>query len=217
MKLILASESPRRRELLALLGMSFDSIATAIDETPGAGEAPQDYTQRLSREKAQAAAREVGGDAIIIACDTTVADGDAILGKPIDGQEAAAMLKSLRGRTHTVYTAVTVLDTATGRSITQTAVSPVKMRNYSDAEIVDYVNSGDPFDKAGAYAIQHPGFHPVEGFDHCYANVMGLPLCHVTWVLRELGIEPAGDVPSACQQHIDYACPVFENILCGGI
>ncbi len=125
------------------------------------------------------------------------------------------MLARLRGVMHTVTTAVSLLDTRTGQHLSELASSPVRMRPYSDAEIAAYVASGDPFDKAGAYAIQHAGFHPVERFDHCYANVMGLPLCHLTRLLTRVGLPPAVDVPAACQRHTGYTCPVYERILAG--
>ena len=115
-----------------------------------------------------------------------------------------------------VLTALTLLEMATGREITQMADSPVHMRNYSDEEIDAYIASGDPFDKAGAYAIQSTSFHPVEEFDHCMANVMGLPLCHVTRMLRAAGESPNEEIARACQGHIGYVCPVYERILAGG-
>ena len=123
------------------------------------------------------------------------------------------MLRRLRGRTHQVYTAITLIDLRTDRSITDLACSNVPMRNYTDEEIEAYIASGDPFDKAGAYAIQHNGFRPVENFSQCYANVMGLPLCHVTRSLRKSGVDVTNDVPVLCQAHICYECPVFESIL----
>ena len=214
-RLILASQSARRRELMTLLGLPFDTLACDIDETPHPDEPPIDYVRRLSIEKAQTAASRIEGDALIIACDTTVADGAAILGKPADADEARAMLQQLRARTHVVYTAMTLINTAAGKAIMQVATSPVVMRDYTDAEMDAYIASGDPFDKAGAYAIQNRTFHPVEEFSHCRANVMGLPLCHVTRMLREMGIAPKSDVPVACQQHIEYECPVFKHVLAG--
>lgn len=123
------------------------------------------------------------------------------------------MLRRLRGRTHQVYTAITLLDLQTDRSITDLACSDVPMRNYTDEEIEAYIASGDPFDKAGAYAIQHDGFRPVENFSQCFANVMGLPLCHVVRSLRQLHAEAPNDVPTLCQAHIRYQCLVFESIL----
>jgi septum formation protein len=213
--LILASRSPRRRDLLRLLGLPFEGRISAVTEDRRAGESPAEYARRLSREKAGAVAASVDGEALILACDTVVVDGDEVLGKPDDPAEAVAILKRLAGRDHHVYTAATLLDPASGRQITLLADSPVRMRAYTEAEIAAYVATGDPFDKAGAYAIQHAGFHPVEGFANCFANVMGLPLCHVTRLLRAFGAEPVADVPAACQAHLDYACPVYRAILDG--
>jgi septum formation protein len=213
--MILASASPRRRELVRLLGVDFTATSADIDETPFPGEPPGDYVRRLSRGKARTAAAAADGPALILAVDTTVVDGGQILGKPGDAAEARAMLRQLRGRVHHVYSALTLLDTGTDREVTQVAVSPVRMRDYSDEEIEAYIASGDPFDKAGAYAIQHAGFHPADGFDHCMANVMGLPLCHVARALRELGAPPPADIATACQAHIGYACPVYARILSG--
>jgi septum formation protein len=125
------------------------------------------------------------------------------------------MLHRLRNRSHEVYTAITLIDLQTDQAITDLALAVVPMRNYSDNEIEEYIASGDPFDKAGAYAIQHAGFQPVDRFAGCYANVMGLPLCHVTRSLRRLGLEPINDVPIACQAHLRYECGVFEEVLRG--
>jgi septum formation protein len=214
--LILASQSPRRHELLRLLGLPFVGRVSAVAEDRREDELPVEYARRLSREKAGAVAASVDGGSLILACDTVVVDGEDVLGKPVDSAEAAAILKRLAGRDHHVYTAATLLDTADGRAMTELADSPVTMRPYTNREVADYVATGDPFDKAGAYAIQHEGFHPVERFTHCFANVMGLPLCHVTRMLRAFGVEPGADVPAACQAHIGYDCPVYEAILNGG-
>ena len=150
---------------------------------------------------------------IIVASDTIVSLDGEPLGKPRDAEEARSMLKRLRHRAHQVYTAVTLIDTRTNQTITDLAATDVPMRNYTDAEIEAYIASGDPFDKAGAYAIQHTGFHPVDQLTGCFANVMGLPLCHLVRSLRRLGVEPQNDVPALCQSHIHYDCPVFETIL----
>lgn len=215
MHLILASQSPRRRELLALTGLAFEAMATDAHEQRQPGENPVEYACRLSRDKAQAAALLSGAPAWVLAADTIVVDGDAVLEKPADAAEAEAMLRRLRGRTHEVYTAITLLDTSSGQMVTEIARSPVPMRAYTDSEVSAYIASGDPFDKAGAYGIQHSDFHPSEGFAHCFANVMGLPLCHVTRILRYAGIEPPKDVPRACQAALGYRCPVHEKILAG--
>jgi MAF protein len=127
------------------------------------------------------------------------------------------MLRRLRGRVHQVYTALTLVEAATGRSVTEVAATDVPMRNYTDDEIKVYIASGDPFDKAGAYAIQHAGFHPVAALRGCYSNVMGLPLCHLVRALRAFGIEPGADVPLRCQQHQRYDCDVTDDILAGAV
>lgn len=213
--ILLASASPRRRELLGLTALPFDLTAADIDETPFPGEAASDYTIRLSREKAQAALKSAPPNALVLAADTTVADEDTILGKPADADEARAMLRRLRGRVHQVYTALTLTEASTGRSYTELAVTDVPMRDYTDDEIEAYIASGDPFDKAGGYAIQNPQFHPALVRSGCYANVVGLPLCHLVRALWFFGIEPKANVPLACMGHHDYECDVTDEILSG--
>jgi MAF protein len=216
MRFVLASRSPRRCELLSLTGLPFEVIATETRESRQPGETPVEYARRLSLDKAWAAASCLDDAALVLAADTIVVDGDEVLEKPADIQDAVRMLRQLRGREHMVYTAVTLLDTACHELLTEVIGSPVRMRSYSDGEIEAYIATGDPFDKAGAYAIQHDGFRPVEQPEHCFANVMGLPLCHVTRLLRTLGHSPSTDVPAACQAHLSYACPVYTAILAGG-
>ena len=240
--LLLASASPRRRELIRLLGLPVETTSADIDETPLDHEPAADMAVRLSRAKAQAVSHRTAAtqwvqvafslqpSAFIIASDTIVALDGEPLGKPIDAADARSMLTRLRDRVHQVHTAITLIDATSDRSrdarardarardaraITDLATSDVRMRPYSDQEITDYIAGGDPFDKAGAYAIQHSGFKPAENFAHCFANVMGLPLCHVTRSLRKLGLEPANDVPRACQAYLSYECPVYESILNG--
>lgn len=211
-RLLLASQSPRRHELLALLGLPFEVTPADVVEAPGDDKSAADLVARLSQAKARAVQPDASGDEIVIACDTIVALGGEILGKPRDAARATSMLRALRGRAHTVYSAITLLDRA-GRSVTDLAETGVTMRPYSEAEIADYVASGDPLDKAGAYAIQHDGFDPVGALDGCYASVMGLPLCHLTRCLRGWEIEAALDVPMACQAHTGHHCPVHVGIL----
>ncbi len=200
--------------MLELLNLPFDVTRADIDETPHPGEHARDYTARLSREKAQTvAARGTEGDVVILAADTTVADNGAILGKPADPDEARAMLRQLRGRTHQVYTAISLLDTATGRALTDVALTDVTMRNYPGAEMDAYIASGDPFDKAGGYAIQNTAFHPVAGLRGCYPNVMGLPLCLLAAALRTIGIEPPPDAPGLCLHPDDPACDLDHDML----
>ena len=119
----------------------------------------------------------------------------------------------MRGRSHQVLTALAVLQSRSGRLLTDVCVTDVPMRAYTEAEIEAYVASGDPLDKAGAYAIQHAGFHPVASLAGCYANVVGLPLCHLARMLRTLGLPPQADLPQACQAALGYQCPVYEQIL----
>ena len=224
--ILLASASPRSRELIKLLGLPVETTSADLDEVPLPGERADEMAMRLSLEKARAVSTFIPAhireavdhmvhpsSLILLASDTVVSLAGEPLGKPRDAAEARSMLRRLRGRIHQVYTAITLLDLQTDRSITDLAGSDVPMRRYSDEEIEAYIASGDPFDKAGAYAIQHNGFHPVENFSQCFANVMGLPLCHVVRSLRQLGVEVPNDVPTLCQAHIGYDCPVFERIL----
>jgi septum formation protein len=211
LRLVLASQSPRRRELLALLGLPFEAIAPAVVEAPEADESPPALTVRLSLAKAQA----TRADTLIVACDTVVALDGEPLGKPQDAAEATDMLRRLRGRPHAVYSGIALLDSATSRTLTDLAETRVMMRAYADAEIAEYVVSGDPLDKAGAYAIQHAGFHPVAELQGCYTNVMGFPLCHFGRCLRTWGIELPCDVPTACQAHTARQCTAHHKICTG--
>ncbi|NTU55964.1 MAG: septum formation protein Maf [Anaerolineales bacterium] len=209
--LILASNSPRRRQLLALAGWEFIVSVADVDESQYENESPAEYVLRLAETKARAV--KADADRLILAADTTVVDGLDILGKPGDGAEATAMLTRLRGRTHQVYTGVALLRTSDSLLLTDLCVTDVPMRRYSDEEIQSYVASGDPLDKAGAYAIQHSGFRPVASMAGCYASVMGLPLCHVVRMMRRMGVQPNADVPQNCQELLEYDCPVYNKYL----
>jgi len=211
--LILASNSPRRRQLLALANWNFVVSVADVDESQYENESPADYVLRLAETKARAIKADM--DQIILAADTTVVDGSEILGKPKDNAEAIKMLTQLRGRTHQVYTGVALLRVSDGFLLTDLCVTDVPMRAYSDEEIRSYVATGDPLDKAGAYAIQHPEFSPVASMNGCYASVMGLPMCHVVRMMRKMEVEPNADVPMNCQKFLEYDCPVFESILSG--
>lgn len=209
--LILASTSPRRRELIVLLGLSFGFLSADVDESPRAGEVPGELVRRLSRAKAEIGIRNAErSDAVIVAADTVVFLDGSILGKPTDSVDAARMLRRLRGRAHTVYSGLTVAQAA--RQITQIATTTVWMRDYSDAEIAAYVATGDPLDKAAAYAIQHNAFRPVARIDGCHANVMGLPSCHLYRALKAFGL-PANEPDRACQDYLNIVCPVAREIL----
>jgi septum formation protein len=183
--------------LLTGLGVSFIVDAADVDETPLPGEPPDALACRLCRAKAAAVAARYPA-AAVLAADTMVALDDMLLGKPVDADEAAAMLRMLRGRTHQVYTAVCVAQD--GNLVARLSVSDVTMRPYSDTEIAAYVATGDPLDKAGAYAIQHPIFAPVAAWSGCYAGIMGLPLRLVGEMLAEAGLMASTDVAIMCGQ-----------------
>ncbi len=203
--LILASSSPRRQELLQRLGVPFEVVVADIDETQQPGEPPTALVQRLAREKALAVAARLAGRAVL-AADTIVVLEGAVLGKPVDAEDAAAMLRRLRGRPHTVWSAVYALDSATARQAAALNQTQVWMRYYDDAEIAAYVASGDPLDKAGAYAIQHSGFAPVEHIAGCFSGVMGFPLGDVAQVLRAIGIAVPREAAAACQPQFGLCC-----------
>lgn len=212
---ILASNSPRRRALLGLFQQPFEVVPADINETEYPGETPADYVCRLAKTKAEVVGKRFPNSGLIIAADTTVADGDEILGKPVDQTDASRMLQQLRDRNHQVYTAITLMVPEKSILAQELCLSQVPMRNYSDEEIEVYVQTNDPMDKAGAYAIQHKGFHPVEDFRGCFASVMGFPACHLARSLEKIGLMPAIKIDFACQQYLDYDCPIAKLVLTG--
>jgi len=183
-RLVLASQSPRRRELLKLLGHPFECIPSDIEEHAVPGEAPAGHVTRLSEMKA----RSTGGtltDAIVIGSDTIVVlDGD-ILEKPASEHEAVDMLMHLSNRTHTVYTGFALLDTSSGRTVSGHETSRVTMRDFSRSLAERYVKTGEPLDKAGAYGIQGYGAVLITGIEGCFFNVMGLPLARLMETLHD--------------------------------
>ncbi|MDQ3006776.1 MAG: Maf family protein [Chloroflexota bacterium] len=213
--LVLASSSPRRRQLLALADWMFSIVVADVDESQRTNEMPADYVLRLAETKARAAASHAHVDQVILGADTAVVDGADILGKPKDMAEAVRILTQLRGHTHQVYTGLALLRLSDGLLLMELCVTDVPMRAYSDDEIDAYVQTGDPLDKAGAYAIQHPHFHPVASMSGCYASVMGLPMCHVVRAMRKMDITPLANVPVNCQNLLEYQCPVSRAILRG--
>ena len=193
--LILASQSPRRRELLTQAGYSFEVRPAHIPEEPLAGENPIAYVTRLAREKAEDVFREVTADArlnaeseilAVLGADTTVTLDDTILGKPEDAADAARMLKMLSGRTHRVMTGV-ALATADGVEVAA-EVTAVRFLTLSEEEIAGYVATGEPMDKAGAYAIQGYAARWIPRIEGCYFNVVVLPLALVTALLEGRGL-----------------------------
>jgi septum formation protein len=201
---------------LRLGGWMFDTRPAEVDESQRPGEVPGTYVLRLAEGKARACATAAAQtDLTVLAADTAVVDGEAILGKPKNPHEAVAMLQALRGHSHQVLTGIAVLRPSDGALVTDLCITEVPMRAYRDDEIEAYVASGDPLDKAGAYAIQNPGVHPVESLGGCYASVIGLPLCHLTRSLRRLGIVPTTDIAAECQSALGYACPISSDVLRG--
>lgn len=181
-ELILASESPRRRELLATAGLRYTVRSRPVEEVREPGEPPTDYVRRLAKAKAQAA-WEKGGE-VVLAADTIVLLDEYVLEKPRDADDARAMLRALSGRTHTVITGICLLHT--NGLIVDSAATQVHFAEMSPAEIDDYVASGEPMDKAGAYAIQGLASKFVDRIEGCYFNVMGLPLALVYRHLKTL-------------------------------
>ena len=186
MRLVLASASPRRRELLKSIAPQFEVVPSEIEETLEDGPAPV-AVARLALRKARAVAARVR-EAVVLAADTVVILDGAALGKPADAREARAMLRRLRGREHEVITGVAVLDSRTGREASTSVVSLVRMAAYSDATLEAYVATGAPLDKAGAYAIQDLGGALVERQAGSYTNVVGLPVEETRWLLAEFGV-----------------------------
>jgi len=216
--IILASNSPRRRELLSITGLPFIVMPVDVDESPAPNENVESCVLRLSEMKARAAHEQsvqlgFPHDQIIVAADTLVVYQSEILGKPRNITDAKRMLELLRNKTHQVITGITITTVGNADLTTDVCSTDVPMRDYGDDELAKYVNSGDPMDKAGAYAIQNTDFHPVNGLSGCFASVMGLPLCHLARSIMKFDLKFSEDIPSACQEALHYTCPVFASIL----
>ena len=201
--LILASASPRRRELMEALGLDFTVTPSDLPEEAVPGESPLEMVERLSQEKAQAVAAKMDSGLVIGADSTVVFEGQAI-GKPVDDDEARRMLRQLSGTTHHVSTGLTVVDAASGRTLSDAMTSQITLRDITDQEIEVSIASGVPRDKAGAYAVQDTELRPASDWQGCYNNIIGLPICRLLEMLQELGYRmPAGwTVPAsiACDE-----------------
>jgi septum formation protein len=193
--LVLASASPRRRELLASLGVAFEVVPSHVDETLDAVPLPE-AVARLALRKARAVAATRHA-ALVLAADTVVVIDGRVLGKPTDAADARTMLAALRGRTHEVMTGVAVVEAASGRHAVDTVVSRVTMRAYTDAAIEAYVVGGEPLDKAGAYAIQGEGGALVGRLIGSRSNVVGLPLPATAALLARFGVVVSAPPPGA--------------------
>jgi septum formation protein len=184
----LASQSPRRQELLAQLGVRFETINATVHEQLQVGESPEQYVNRVAREKAGAGLLQLGGQAqaVVLGADTDVVIDGNVLGKPADADQAAALLRRLSGRTHQVHTAVWLVSSDRERSATVS--TDVRFAELTDREIADYIATGEPFGKAGAYAIQGRAAAFIAGITGSYSGVMGLPLHETSVLLRNFGV-----------------------------
>ncbi len=190
MKLVLASTSPRRAEILRNAGFAFEVHPAPVDETVLPRESAEDYVRRVAKAKAQQAAahaRAAGERAIVIAADTTVLAEGQILGKPADTEDARRMLRLLSGKTHEVLTALCVINIVTGEEALHVEKTRVEFLKMSEEEIENYIQTGEPFDKAGAYGIQGIAGRFVTRIEGDYFNVLGLPLSRLWTTLRALG------------------------------
>lgn len=224
-RIVLASASPRRRELLAGMGLDFDVIPANVPEDPLPGENPAELVKRLSSTKAEAVASSLDSGIVIGADSMVVHDGEAI-GKPVDAGDARRMLLRLRGTRHQVFTGMTVVDAASGRKLTEYLASDITLRTFSEVEMEESIASGTPMDKAGAYAVQDQVFRPAESWEGCYTNIVGLPLCRLLEMAARLGYPlpnaKSEDVPPGCgpdcpflprtpPHHYGPAGPAAEN------
>ncbi|MCX7957730.1 MAG: Maf family protein [Deltaproteobacteria bacterium] len=192
MKFILGSSSPRRKELLKKYGLRFTVLKPGIDEIPKKGETPEDFVKRAACDKLNAIIKKPGKgvirDRVIITADTIVVLKRKILGKPRDEKEAFLMLKSLQNRWHIVYTCFCIY--YKGRRICKLVKTSVRFRPLSDKEIKEYISSGEPMDKAGAYAAQDKGASIIKEIKGSYTNVVGLPMAELIDELKKLKIQP---------------------------
>ena len=209
--LILASASPRRKELLALFGLAFEVQPGQSDESVKPGENPLDYVQRMAIEKGLSYTKKE--DNWVLSADTIVEQNGRVIGKPRYFSEAEEILKTLRAKDHQVFTALNL--SQDGHSLSTHCKTTVTMRDYSDEEMLAYIHTNSPMDKAGGYAIQDTKFHPVSSLKGCWANVMGLPLCHLYKLMRQAKLKPEAGIAERCQRYLDIDCPVFAEILNG--
>lgn len=187
-KIVLASSSPRRRELLERLGLRFDVIPSHIDEIPLHGESAEDFVLRTSTEKALSVSRNLDGDSVVIGADTIVVIEGEILGKPRDEKEAMTMLEKISGREHRVITGFSIVKPRAEVLYKRFTESRVKIKPLAPWEIEGYIKTGEPMDKAGAYGVQGIGAFMIEEIHGSYTNVVGLPIAQVIEVLTRLGV-----------------------------
>jgi len=203
MKIVLASASPRRAAILRDGGIPFEVLATQVDETRRDGELRGDYVRRLALEKARAAAADANadsGDCLFVGADTVVVAGGKILGKPASEEDARRMLRMLSGGAHEVHTGLAVVERPGTAEGVADEITRVTFAALSNEEIENYIATGEPFDKAGAYGIQGIGGRYVTRIEGCYFNVMGLPLARLWSLLQEFGWKEAASRESAAKK-----------------
>ena len=212
-QMILASQSPRRSALMKLFDHPFQVEPANIDESKNKTESPNSYAKRLALSKTLKVSQNYPSDSIVIGADTVVVQDNHVVGKPETNIEARSMLMQLQGKTHQVVTAIAIYFSKFGTTSQELCETSVQMRHMTEEEIVEYVSTGDSLDKAGAYAIQNVEFHPAKPLGGCLANVIGLPLCHMTRALHKNNVSVDEDIAEKCQNHIGYDCPVYASIL----
>jgi septum formation protein len=186
---VLASASPRRKHLLENLGLTLNIIPSGIDEPENDDIAPEEYVKNLALSKAEAIAKQLDIPSVVLGADTTVVIDGMSLGKPDNYDDAYEMLQRLSGRTHRVVTGFAIIDTATKQVISDYESSEVRFKELTPEEIHYYVKTGEPMDKAGAYAIQGLGSAFVMGIKGCYTNIVGLPVFKIALILKDLGLD----------------------------
>lgn len=201
--------------MLAWVDWDLEASAANIDESRHSEKSVQEYVLRLAAEKVGNPIPRAGSDDIIIAADTIVVLDEEVLGKPTDEREAFEMLSQLRAREHWVMTAIAVRSGGTEYVHQDICHTRVRMREYADEEIKQYIASGDPMDKAGAYAIQSAIFHPAVEFNGCFASVMGMPLCHLERTLLKFSIYKPSGLALICKNHLKYNCSITDRVMDG--
>lgn len=191
-KIVLASASPRRKDLLNQIGLKFDIIVSDIEEKVDANLSPESVVESLAYQKAQAISKDIKEDCLVIGSDTVVVIDEIILGKPKDSQDAFNMLKMLSGKTHKVITGVCMIDVISNKYLLQHDISHIKFRDISDNEIDAYIKTQEPFGKAGSYAVQGMSAIFVEKIEGSYTNIVGLPLYIIDNMLKQFDINVLG-------------------------
>lgn len=213
-RFLLGSQSPRRRQLVQLLGYPVDTAVADADEESIQTPDPQQNVIDTALLKSELIRQQhpSHGRTLLITADTTVAFGQQMLNKPKDEADAARMLRLLRGTPHQVHTGIVLYDMASGRQTTAVSTAQIIMRNYTDDEIAAYIATGDPMDKAGAYAVQHQQFRPAAAVEGCFLNVIGLPICLLIQLLQTWEVPLRADPTAVAHAHLGHACPTFNQL-----